>query len=167
MAIGDIDRTVGPDRHRIGLMEVGVIVASHAGGAQCHQHLAVLVELDHVIADLAVVMVVGDPDMVALVDEEAVREEQLAGPERLDEVPLIVELHHRIEIAAFAIVGAAAFDDPDIALAVAGNCAGRAHMAAARQMEIILIFGIGLGIGILVLGQRGGHEQRRRNEQAI
>ena len=66
-------------------------------------------------------MAVRDPEMVMAVDEEIVREQDHARAKGLDEIALGVELHHRIERASGAIVGAATFRHPDIALAVAGH----------------------------------------------
>ena len=83
MAVGDEDVAVGRHQHRIGLVESGGVVAGCAGRAQGHQHLAVLVELDHVIALLrrGIDMAVGDPEMIVAVDRRC-RAGTGSGPRR-------------------------------------------------------------------------------------
>ena len=88
MAVADEDVAVRRDQDGGRHIERVGAVASHAGLAERHQDLAVLTELEHLVA-LAVsprilavgAFTVGDPDVAVAVDVDPVRPDEHAGAE--------------------------------------------------------------------------------------
>ena len=101
------------------------------------------------------------------------REKEFACAPGLDEAAIGGEFHHRRQIGAFAVIGAATVHQPDMTLMVHRHRTGRTHGAAGRQLQKIIRLGIGIGIGIGVgvgmiqrLGM-GGHRHRRQNQGSV
>src|ERR1700735_965424 len=111
-------------------------------------------------------MAVGEPDVIVLVDEDAVREKELAGAEGLNEIAVCVKFHDGIEFRSLAVIGAATVGDPDMASAVQRHRRTRAHHAAGWKLEEIVRLGIGIGIGVGVgIGPGPRTSERGRRQQ--
>ena len=100
---------------------------------------------------------------------EAVRKQNFARAEGLDEIAIGIELHDGIELGALAVIGAAAVRHPDMALVIHRHRAGRTHLAARRQLQEIIHLGvrIGIGVGIVIGAVQGLGKGRRRQQQRL
>ena len=77
----------------------------------------------------------GHPQKAFVIEEEAVRKTEEAGPEAVDEVALQVELHDRVQVGSGALVGAATVEDPEVlAVRVGKDAADGAHHAPFGQL---------------------------------
>src|SRR5262249_7480480 len=100
VAVGDEDVTVFRDSHIRRLVERHVVadaVAFDAGLPERHQHLSVLIELEHLLSLAAADAVVGHPDESFRVDADLVRADEQPGAEALEELSGRIELQNRIE----------------------------------------------------------------------
>src|SRR5258706_2336437 len=116
MAFGDEEIAVGGDDDAAGLGERAVLrIAGDAGLADRHQHLAVRVELDHGVAGGTRIGIFGlfsfihaahvdHPDVSLRVLVDLVREHEQPRAEALQDVPVRVELGHRLPARAGAAV---------------------------------------------------------------
>ena len=113
------------------------VAARVAGDAEGHEDLALWAELEDLVADLAVALRVGDPDVAVVVDVQAVRQHEEPGAEAgepLAGVPVV--LQDRIDgrvvrASAGERDPAAAIIDPDVAVGrVDVDAGGRAPRPA-------------------------------------
>ena len=168
MTVRDKNIAVGRDQNRVGFVECVMTGAGDAGLAQDAQHFAVVVELQHVIAEAVPDMTVRHPDVIVLVDGHAVGEKEFSCAERFDEIPMRVEFHHRIELGAVAIIGAAAIHHPDMPLMIHRHRIGRTHGAAGRHFEEIADGKVGIGLRVgRIAGpcQANTAKKKKRNQK--
>ena len=69
-----------------------------SGLAERHQHLAVGAELEHLVAFAVAAEAVGHPHVAVAVDVQAVREQQQAGAEALQQLAGRIEFEDRVEV---------------------------------------------------------------------
>src|SRR5258708_1567412 len=119
MAVGDENIAVRRRDHIAGRLEMAVIVAALARGAQPHQDLAGWRKLND-LQSLAAVLAdgaIGNPDIAVTIDMQAMGEHEQPGADALDRFAGgHVELDDGRVVGAVATIGAAAVDGPDLAM---------------------------------------------------
>ncbi len=139
VSVADEDVAIGRDQHRRRRVELVRRVTRNAGLAQRQQHLALRAELEHLMALAVLAEPVGDPDVAFLIREDAMREDEHAGAEGLDQAARHVEVQYRGQIGAGARVRPAALGNPDAGAARINRDAGRGAPAAPfRQVRPVL-----------------------------
>ena len=126
-------------------------VAGHAGLTERHQHLAVLVELYGRIALLVLAAPVGDPDVVVLVDIEAMREIEHPGAEARHDMTAGIVFGERRDIRSFAVVAAATIENPHalaVAIDIQADSGPKTTPHGLLRPALIEPVRIGRGIGV-------------------
>src|SRR5215471_8532630 len=171
MSVGDEDIAVRRYDHIGGRVEMGGVLAGLARCAESHQHLAVGRKLHNGMACLLVLVSapVGDPDVVVLIDEQAMGDVGHSGREARHHVSGGIVLVERRDLGALAAGGAAAVIDPH-ALAVAvdiepdGGTVPAPHgLLGPAFLEAVRVGG---GVGILGIRRHGRHDDRRNGDPA-
>ena len=126
-------------------IEVRLAVAGVRRGAEPQQLAAVRRELDDLMAAVVAAARVGDPDVAAGVDVDAVRPREHVRAERAEPLAVGADVQDRIDVAVGqAIVRAAALRDPqravgrdvDHAHRAQRSAGGRRHPARQRAIRI-------------------------------
>ena len=155
MAVADEDVAVRRDEDGGRHVERVGTVAGHAGLAERHQHLAVLIELEHLVAFSVPARIlavgpfpVGDPDVAVAVDVDPVRPDEHAGAKALDHLARRIELQDRRDGRSDAVVGAAPLEHPDAgAVPVDRDAGGGSDLPAIGHLEVVGDGFIGMLLG--------------------
>src|SRR6185369_11810958 len=129
--------------------------AGDARLTKCHEKLAVLIELHDGVA-LAVVLrgSVGYPDVVVLVDIQAVRKIDHAAAEALYQLAFFIELHDRIELRLRArprVLATVEYPDA-LAVAIDIDADDRTPFAPVRKLGPAISEFVGIGCLVGTIG---------------
>ena len=171
MPVGDEDVAVRRGHHRGWRVELIGRAAGLVRLAKHEQHLAVRAELEHLVALAAAAEPVGHPDVARTVDVQAMRKQQQAGAEALDQLAGAIELEDRVERRLTACKRrclridargrsrfTTALGDPDAgAVGIDADRAGRAPGPPLRKLAPVLDRPVRIGRRV---GRRHGLAQR-------
>ena len=147
VSVGDIDRAVRTDRQVGRFVEQVGAVAADAGLPQFDQDFPLLVELEDLVALDAVFHAgVDDPEIVIVVDDDAVRKDEHARAETEQKLSFGAEFQNRVHVGIGATVHPATLEQPDIAFGIHVDRIARTHHAAIGHVHDISDDLVGVGI---------------------
>ncbi len=146
VAVGNKDIAIGRECDRVRLVERVRAVARYSGLAERHEHLAIFAELEYLLALAVLALAVAHPEIAVAVEGKAMRKDEHARAEGLQQFAVRVEFHDGIERRPRTAIHSAPVGDPDVAVAGGEDRAARAHRPPCGKREPVLHCAVRVGL---------------------